>query len=315
MNVDEDDLSADAGLPANIPQLELLHHFTTSPDMAIPAGFSMINGQGLAQTMVKRGLSCEYLMNEILAFSARHLAQVRPERCVFYSHQAKQFQTHALGFFTRAQVTPTADNCLSILFFSWLLGTHLLCDLAMAEDNFGFLEQFHHYIEVYRGIRAVTSDTWKFLMEGEYRALFQDGEAFARGLGTGSQTCSLRDLIRDSLGLSDSEKAGAADALARIQWVIDDYEEAGLAAALPRVFNMVFSWPLIVTPDFVASLRRRRPESVLVLAYFAVLLHWCRDHWIFRQVGRRLLRSVESGLGQGWERWLQWPKEMIEKAD
>jgi hypothetical protein len=302
-------------LPANIPQLELLHHFMSSPDMGIPARFSMGNSQGLVQTIVEKALSCDYLMNEILAFSARHLAQLRPEKCAFYSHQATQFQTHALGIFTRAQVTPTADNCLSILFFSWFLGTHLLCDLATAEDDVSFLEQFYHYIEVYRGIRAVTSGTWKFLMESKYRSLFQDGEALEKGLGTGSQTCFLRDLIRDSLGLSDSERAGATDAIARVQWVFDAHDEAGLAAVLPKVFNMVFSWPLIVTPDFVSSLRRRRPESLLVLAYFAVLLHWCRDHWVFCQIGRRLLSSVESGLGQGWERWLQWPKDMIEKGD
>jgi hypothetical protein len=287
----------------------------SSPDIGIPAKFSMGNSEGIVQTIVEKGLSCEYLMNEILAFSARHLAQVRAERCAFYSHQAKQFQTHALGIFMRAQVTPGADNCLSILFFSWLLGTHLLCDLATAEDDASFLEQFYHYIDLYRGIRAVTADTWKFLMESEYRSLFQDGEALEKQLGTGSQTRGLRDLIRDSLGLSDSERAGATDALARVQWVFDVHHEVGLAAALPKVFNMVFAWPLIVSPDFVSSLRRRRPESVLVLAYFAVLLHWCRDHWVLWQVGRRLLRSVESGLGQGWERWLQWPKAMIEEGD
>jgi hypothetical protein len=264
--------------------------------------------------MVREALNCGYLMNEILGFSARYLATTRPERRPLYLHQAKEYQTHALSLFNNQQVYVMQENRLRLVLFSWLLGNHLLCDVAGvdADQSEGAIVRFLHYLQLYRGVRTATSGAWESLLTTEHHDMLKMGEEFANAFSCGHQTSSLASLIGDSLGMTDVQKNATSQALGRIQWVFDAYEQDGREMALPRCFMMVFSWPLLINGQFVELLESRRPEAMLVLAHFAVLLHWCGKHWIFERLGACLLDSIMKAIGQGWERWLQWPREVIE---
>ncbi|EEU43745.1 uncharacterized protein NECHADRAFT_82849 [Fusarium vanettenii 77-13-4] len=295
--------------PANLAQLELLHHFTHG-SLQFPVA-PMGTHDVTPLKIIEEALDCEYLMNEILAFSARYLATLRPDRSVFYLNQARQFQTHALACFNRKQVHTMQEEHLRIIFFSWMLGIHLLCDVAPLGQQQGTLERFFYYLQLHRGVRAATMDAWESLLESEYRGMFHGGAALANRRRGGGCTSSLRLLIQDSLGLNDSERESSLDALARLQWVFSVYEDTSLEATLPECFLTAFSWPQIMDAEFEGLLYKRNPEALLVLAHFAVVLHWCRRHWIFSQVGCYLLNSIASELGQGWGTWLQWPTQMI----
>ncbi|KPM36284.1 hypothetical protein AK830_g10281 [Neonectria ditissima] len=295
---------------ANMVQLELLVHFTSCDSI----GFSEILPKGhliSPSKIVEEALGCDYLMNEILAFSARHLVATRPERGAFYLYHASNLQTHALSLFRNAHVEPTKDNCMHVIFFSWLLGIHLLCDVPTGNHD-DILTRFLHYFELFRGIRVVTMNAWKFLLESEYQDIFKYGSAAANNVSTGSHTLSLMALVRDSLGIDEIQKKGCEEAIARLQWLFDLHERNGLDDAVQHCGQIAFSWPLIVTPEFLQCLQAKRPEALLVLAHFAVVLSWCKASWIFDSVGSQLLESIISALGPGWERWLQWPKEAIQ---
>ncbi|KAF7557965.1 hypothetical protein G7Z17_g244 [Cylindrodendrum hubeiense] len=296
---------------ANMVQLELLSHFISCHSI----GFSEILPKIDIVTpneMVDKALGCDFLMNELLAFSARHLATTRPDREAFYLYHAKNLQTHALSLFTGAHVEPNKDNCIHILFFSWLLGIHLLCDVPSTRGQDDILERFLHYFELFRGIRVVTVGAWTFLVESEYREIFERGAAAAKNVSVGSHTSSLRDLVRDSLGINEVQKKACEEAISRLQWVFENYDRIGPKEALVDCAHVAFSWPLLVSPEFLQCLRAKRPEALLILAHFAVVLFYCRSSWIFGPVGAQLLESIVSTLGPGWERWLQWPKEVIQ---
>lgn len=324
---DEDSLDVPA---ADITHMDLVLHLLSWDDDAADAADFFPRTQRLisVRDVVRAGLGCDFLMNELLAFSARHLAAttVAPDLAASYLHRASCLQTHALSLFTRARVRPSRDNCLHLVYFSWVLGTHLLCDVpnSSAGDPTATLTGFLRYLEVYRGLRAVMTGAWRFVLESEHGALFRDGEAAAGNLGKGGHTRELEALVMDSLGLDDGEKEGCREALARVQWAFDVRDGKTTAAdddggdgddersKVLHYFTMAFSWPLLVTPEFLACVQRRRPEGLLVLAHFAAVLSWCRRHWIFGEVGARLLESIVCALGPGWERWLQWSKENVE---
>ncbi|KAK7431571.1 hypothetical protein QQZ08_001789 [Neonectria magnoliae] len=291
-------------------QMELLSHFISSHFIGSTEIIPQVNFISSSK-LVEEALCCDYLMNEILAFSARHLATTKPDKTSFYLYHASSLQTHALSLFTSAHVEPNKDNCMHVIFFSWLLGIHLLCDVPNGNQE-DILGRFLHYFELFRGIRIVTMGAWKFLLESEYQEIFKDGAAAANNVSDGSHTSSLLGLVRDSLGMDDVQKKGCEEAIARLQWVFDIQEQKGPHDAVQHCGQTAFSWPLIVTPEFLQCLQAKRPEALLVLAHFAVILSWCRSSWIFGSVGGQLLESIISALGPGWERWLQWPKEMIQ---
>ncbi|KAM0280546.1 hypothetical protein ACHAQH_003991 [Verticillium albo-atrum] len=79
-----------------------------------------------AKHLIEQAFDQPYLMNEILAFSARHLASTRPDMAPHYIFLAREYQAHALSFFNTTHVETTADNCLQMLVFSWMVGMNLL---------------------------------------------------------------------------------------------------------------------------------------------------------------------------------------------
>ncbi|KAH6896811.1 hypothetical protein B0T10DRAFT_602223 [Thelonectria olida] len=297
--------------PANMVQMDLMFHLFSSGGMGLAPVLPLTHTISPEQ-LVQQALGCDYLMNELLAFAARHLAIIKPDQRAFYLHQASCLQTHALSLFTRAQVKPSRDNCLQVAFFSWVLGNHLLSDLPTDDDHVDILSGFLHYLKVYRGLRVVVMGAWRFLLESEHRALFRQGETTAENLGTGAHTSKLISLVQDSLGLDDAEKAGCSEAIARIQWAFNIKDDMDPKTATEHYFTIAFSWPQLVSPEYLACVQKKRPEALLVLAHFAVVLSWCRNHWIFGSVGARLLESIMSALGPGWETWLQWPRENVQ---
>ncbi|KAI8676280.1 Zn(2)-C6 fungal-type domain-containing protein [Fusarium sp. Ph1] len=299
--------------PANLAQLELLHHFAQG-SLEFPVSL-MGSDEVTPSRIIEQALTCDYLMNEILAFSARHLAIVKPEKSTFYLDQAEQYQTYALASFNRQKAHEMPEERMRVVLFSWILGIHLLCDVAPLGHEEGTLERFLHYLQIYGGVRAATSCAWEELLETDHRDVLQNSVALAKRLCTGGRTSSLRLLILESIGMEETEKQQSEEALASLQQVFEEYEKNGLEGALPDCFLMAFLWPLMINQAFIGLLQKRRPEALLVLAHFAVLLHWCRQHWIFARVGASLLNSIALELGQGWERWLQWPKQMVGRHD
>ncbi len=74
-------------------------------------------------------------------------------------------------------------------------------------------------------------------------------------------------------------------------------------------------WLVRVSGEYISLLARRQPEALVVLAYYAVVLHRAREHWIVRDVGEALIRAVGSYLGRYWADWLDWPCRMLEETE
>jgi hypothetical protein len=62
-------------------------------------------------------------------------------------------------------------------------------------------------------------------------------------------------------------------------------------------------------------LSQKKPEALVVLAYFAVQLHRCTGFWIVGGAGRFLLGAVGRYLGEEWGGWLEWPRGVVYAED
>ena len=291
----------------NLHHLELLHHFLTATYKFSGVGHTM--AEMSRQIAVKSGLSAPYLMHEILAIAARHLSVLRPAQQGFYVHQATQLQTHAISLFNSTKPDITADNCVPVFLFSSLLGVHVLCDtLAFRDSDFCvFLMRFISYLQLHRGVRAVTGRSWHLLHQIELKPILQMGEALSQVQGTGEECDRLRTLITSS-DLSQSSINACQQAIEYLQWVFDAQCKP---SGSEDIVHMVFSWPLLVSSDYTDLLLQRRPEALIILAYYAVLLHYCREIWVIGDSGRFLIQHITRHVGTDWEEWLAWPNEVL----
>ncbi|KAL0933943.1 Upc2 protein [Colletotrichum truncatum] len=301
--------------PADPAQCRLLHHFSTSGDLFLPQAKLQAGGLFKASAIIEEGLSCSFLLNEILAFSARHLATCLPNQKADYLSQAKAYQSHAITIFTNRSINIDGTNCVQVLLFSWLLGVHQLCDVSLNEDPSDLLKDFIKYLVIYRGVRTVATQAWQLMLQTNLKELLDDSQARATVLGTGNKTLSTKTLIKESLGLDEEQKLDCEEAISRLEAAFDLEGTVASEDAEQQWLFYVLSWPLTVRRGFLSATESRRPEALIVIAHYCVLLHWCREHWIVGPTGRVLFGCVEATLGPGWERWMQWPKSVIDKAD
>ena len=71
------------------------------------------------------------------------------------------------------------------------------------------------------------------------------------------------------------------------------------------------SWPINVSAEYTDLLHQRKPEALVVMAHFSILLHCRRSYWAVGEAGSFLLAAIEEYLGEEWAQWLLIPKEII----
>lgn len=295
----------------DLVNMELLHHWSTvtyatmSPES---------NQQETWQTTaVKIGLSHPFLLNEILAIAAMHLAICRPERRDFYHMQATELQSVALNGFNSVQKQVDKSNCVAILLFSSLLGVHLLANRADTRglNSSEYLDHIQSYISLTRSVHSlVIAEWWSYLHESEIQPLTrlsaQDPQPPYNNIP--SECRELCDLIDESQLQPPAIKAYNT-AIDRLFWLFDI---ADIPSTLHTTIRWIIAWPVQLPEEYVVLLNQRRPEALIILAYYGVFLHSYRNAWAIGDSGAALVKAISAQLGSYWSHWLLWPIRMVD---
>jgi hypothetical protein len=285
--------------------IQLLHHFTTET-----ANTLLLDTEGAQkpQTVtMKAALSAPYLMQEILALSALHLSVLHPAQREFYHHQASGLQTRALTIFNGSHLEVDAENCIPIVIFSSMLAMHSLCDVVSGpnEDFSNFLNSFIHCLDLHRGIRAITSHSWRLLRQSELQGVLEAGEEMHRTDNLMGKECDeLRALFRPTdLGQASMKACEAA---------IDHLQRSFDMQHMSNGGDTSFaSWPVLVPTEYMDLVMKRSPEALVILAHWAVVLHSHRGNWFIGDSGRYLINSISRHLGSYWDNWMAWPNSVL----
>ena len=248
-----------------------------------------------------------YLAHQALALSALHLSKVRPGRSDFYCHYADGLQHEALRLFNQQRSELTNETCVPMLLFSWVLGLHMLCDTITyrAGDLGSFLDDFTRYVNLHRGVKLMTSGKWDILRASEFRDILRQFPIPSSSL-RGTECNNLITVIDQAEGTS-AIKAIYRSALESLQSLFDANRENPVENR-----PTVFAWPIVVPADFTDLLAQRRPEALVILAHYAVLLHRHRNLWVVSDGGEFLIASITKILGMEWRTHLVWPNSELQ---
>ncbi|KAL2809128.1 hypothetical protein BJX63DRAFT_371429 [Aspergillus granulosus] len=295
----------------NLKHMELLIHLTTTNEM-----FNLGDDLGPYRTGIrfglKRGLESPYLLYACLAFSARHLAYLHPERSAEFMHQAVTMQTRAITLFNIDEIQVDQSNCVAVLLFSAVVGHHLLADTLMerSPDGLdGFLTRYVQCANTHRGLYTITITAQPLLMETELEPVLSRSMNFTSKVPEGGHCDQIRSLVAHSNGLTHGEKEACQQALRYIQLGLD-------ALSYPPEnqnmrFQMLFLWTVLVPSEFIALLETKRLEALAILAYYALLLHHGRHMWQVGGSGEYILGLIERYLGPNRGDWLDYPHRGI----
>lgn len=300
--------------PVNLNHMELLIHVTLDKSL-FGLAYQDDNFLTNITNSFKIGLETPYVLHELLAFSARHLAFLHPERAESYLNQAVTLQTRAISLFNASWNGVDESNCVAMLLFSAILGHHILTDTLAKRDPGGleaFMFHFTQCVDMQRGVHTIAETAWPLLMESELKTILSWSSQYNTRTPQGNHCQQVKELIDGARGLYEEEKEACREAIRYLQIGFDSVfaekeEERG------NRFHMASSWILLILPPLRELLVAKQPEALVLLGYYALLLHYGKHIWQIGDAGAFILGIVDDYLGSEWAHWLEWPREEVAK--
>lgn len=69
------------------------------------------------------------------------------------------------------------------------------------------------------------------------------------------------------------------------------------------------------TPDYLVLLEEKRPEALLVFAYYCALLYLMSPGWFTKGWPRSILESIRDTIEEPWIPLLGWPLKTVLNGD
>lgn len=302
-----------SGWPITREQMALLHH---AEESYLPFGEPEPLFQPVVKEVIDTAWTAPYLMDVVLSLAALHLSELNPEQAASCRQQAMQLQTRGLMLFNEAKEEVLPETCLPMFLFSSIIGTTVMYDVLRSHrDNFtAFLDRFVAYLRLHSGVSVITNRSWSILQASTVTAAQKHlprGEDLEALIQKGTECDGLDDML-DKSDLS----ATAADACRKTIHILRTafaiYHH--VAATTRHKSSAPMSFAARVNPLFMDLAEQRQPEALVIVAHYAVLIHWCRDFWIFRDAGEFLIRGIAGYVGKYWQQWLVYPQSFIENT-
>lgn len=302
--------AASSGPTVDVDSLELLHQWYTSTVLTLT--IEPEQHELWRTTAINHALSHPFLLRQMLAMAALHMATCRPEKQDWYTTRATELQNDALNRFHEVEVTDES-NCIAVLLFSSLLGVHLIADRSRTRGiaSSEYLDHMLGCIGLLRGVMKLVLVEWTpFFMASEIGALMKSWHPQPPYDSAPVECRDLNELIR-GLDLGPSSIAAYETALDRLLCLMVMAEVPSVSHNTAR---WVIGWPVQLPDEYIMFLNQRRPEALIILAYYGVVLHFYREAWAIGDTGERLIRAINAQVGSFWRRWLAWPLQLVESS-
>ena len=173
-----------------------------------------------------------------------------------------------------------------------------------------------HYIqclELHKGILTVASTAWPLLMESELKPILSWSSGFTSRSPRGNHCRRIRELVDGTDGLGEEDKEACRKAIQYLQVGFDAVLAAEEEKEQGNRYQMIFSWMMLAPPEFTGLLAAKRPEGLVLLGHYALLLHYGRSLWQVGDAGAYILGIIVDYLGPEWDHWLEYPRESVGK--
>jgi len=301
----------EADAVVNLTHMELLLRFSVADHFPGFPEDKMLKASG---ELFRAALKAPYLLYEILAISARRLSLLEDlPRAELFIQYASSLQARAVSIFN--ETVPMGEimddkNSAPTFIVTILLVCHRLADVLLVgrtdPDLNLFLDRYLDFVPGYRAMVALRSNASPSLKQDQNACLrwFLDWGAYFDAATSPSGYC---DPIRNYLALdpetgggslSPESRAACIEAMRTLEVGIDHL----LLVRQPKSlgYKVIFAWPSTIPFEFDTLLAQRRPEALIVFAYWGVILHLSRNLWHVGDAGEHLIRLICQYLGPDW---------------
>ncbi|KAL0934003.1 fungal Zn binuclear cluster domain-containing protein [Colletotrichum truncatum] len=308
-----------------IPDLELMHHYSSITYQTVAQ--STLVQKALQYDIPRVALSYPFLLHQILAFSAYHLAYLEPNSRQNYLLHAAQHQNNAINGMRGTLVgTISSSNCHALYASSIFLTFSAFATYPVDEKynpSFSPIDSILDIFNLTIGMATILRTSEDDLRNGPLREMFHHGP----GDKTPSAVRPTLKPLFDRLSRLSSEvlELGLVDNKERIT-ITDTIRALKVCIAKVSFFDAstvsaeiraIFLLPGVISSDYLNMLRCRHPAALVVLAHYCVIIHsaelFC---WYLSGWPKSLISAISEQVDRGpWAELARWPIEVIGLED
>jgi hypothetical protein len=295
--------------------LELLHHFSTVTYATLADACASADNRELWQVhAVRLGFKHEFLLRAILTVAALHLRYLNPLQSSYYDLMASTHQNFALETARDALTQVNENNCHAIFTFSILIV--IMTSASLRKQ--GGVEAHQEILEWFfllRGCNSVLQLHWDTLRNSFLYPLLDEVNQTET---TATHSLKDADRIMDLLttccypGVTEEDGEASKAYTMTVYELMKTFSQVSILR--DRGQGLILScciWPNTIPQKYLELLADQQPQALVILAHFAVLLHWADNEWFMRGMARYLLDTIRSSVGEGWQGALRWPSSVI----
>lgn len=285
--------------------LGLMNHYTSLTSGTLP-GASLRVWQS---EIPKEAISYPFLMHQILAVSAFHLASLRPSQSQVHFTQALQHQQHAICGINAEVSNITSGNCHALFAASSLLfiGAIAASSTALHTARQCEIDNIVDVFTLIRGVSGILGSSKEDIRQG---SLGDFMDCIPHPIESRLLNLLLEKIpeIRRSFH-ENSNQALADEAIAGLE------ESIGRALTTSPELTVAIIWPMTLNDGFLALLRVRHPAALVIVAHYCTVLHAAgSDYWFMRGWGRCVVTAIAECLTLPWKEYIEWPLAYISEA-
>lgn len=284
--------------------MELLAHLVIDGFDAV--GGTTARGPEFLARLVQRGLQAPFLLCQLLALSARHLSFEQPARSCYYATHALTLQTRAVSLFNSANSGTHGPDIVDMMLYSSVLSHQCLADMLRKPGDLDALAKAFTQ-GVHRGVYKLAIGHWSALMETELKDTLIWDAMFTNHKPQRRECEILYDMFENSSSLATEEREAL---LLMIEYLQIGFEALTCDEKKDR-HQMIWAWPALATDIFLDMVGHKRCEAMILIAWYAVLLHHGRRMWQVGDAGARILRLTSNHLSESWKFALEYPTQVV----
>lgn len=298
--------------------LELMHHYTMITCETLAA--SPRSQRVFREDMPRLAPHYPFLLHQILAISAFHLAYLHPESRSKYTLRGSQHQSEGLTGMREA----LSENITESSSYALFGASSLLISCAFAsglnDDHVTLrVSPLHAILDIFtifRGTAALDMFAMEQLRNTPSANFYDPTMPNVRDPflfpSMRMKLSHLRTKIHDCVQDDDNVKMTLDSGLACLLDCMENTPGPTLFATPQQ--RILYLWPMVVSGDFLGLLRAHNPVALVIfLHYCAVLQVIEEESWTLSGWSQALARSFSALLqNSSWAAEAEWPMERIE---
>ncbi|PVH95735.1 hypothetical protein DM02DRAFT_139248 [Periconia macrospinosa] len=277
----------------------------------------------------KAGIEHTFLMHEILAISALHLAATNPSQQSMYHALGIHHQDHALRGMRKVLGTITEANASALFATSVLITITVYASRGQDAmyphtDNEGMplasinsvIDDLVDIFQLIQGMGFVISTAQIHVIKGPFAPMLSEN---TRETPSQPMFPQLLERIPSLLYFLENECDLTEEYRRELVAFVALMRETLLHAMRPcqdnREAHFLFYWPLHLSPNYLSRLRAGDEAALAILMHWAVVLFaaeprmWCLIGW-----GDRVVKAISDAVTSPmWRSAIEWPLRLVER--